>query len=163
MRGGSSQESDEMVTGQSVNNKTKAKARSLVHSAIKAGTLAPQPCEVCGSMEVHAHHEDYSKPLDVRWLCNVHHGKEHFTLRAEKEKQCTTCDRVAEPGFRFCRQCSAEYQGLQIMTDYGFLKEGVLTDEFYAILNRHARRPPRSTAEFLLERFTAAKETEVIP
>ena len=52
-------------------------ARRKVHSAIKAGRLAREPCEVCGSSVVHAHHDDYNKPLDVRWLCPKHHREHH--------------------------------------------------------------------------------------
>ena len=52
-------------------------ARWLVNRAIKSGKLVKQPCEVCGSPEVHAHHDDYSKPLDVRWLCQLHHTEHH--------------------------------------------------------------------------------------
>lgn len=36
-----------------------------------------QPCEVCGSLDTHRHHEDYSKPLEVRWLCQLHHKEVH--------------------------------------------------------------------------------------
>jgi hypothetical protein len=51
-------------------------AHSTVTVAKKKGTLIEQPCEVCGSkVRVEAHHEDYSKPLDVRWLCNRHHRR----------------------------------------------------------------------------------------
>jgi len=33
---------------------------------------------VCGSSEyIHAHHDDYDKPLDVRWLCAAHHKQWH--------------------------------------------------------------------------------------
>ncbi len=31
------------------------------------------PCYVCGGSEVQAYHEDYAKPLEVTWLCRVHH------------------------------------------------------------------------------------------
>lgn len=49
-------------------------AHSAVHSAKAKGELVKEPCEICGSkVRVEAHHEDYSKPLDVRWLCNNHH------------------------------------------------------------------------------------------
>lgn len=41
--------------------------------ALKAGKLKKKSCEVCGVKNVHAHHEDYSKPLEVRWLCPLHH------------------------------------------------------------------------------------------
>lgn len=45
------------------------------HSA--AQKLIRQPCEICGETKVHAHHDDYSKPLDVRWLCVKHHTLHH--------------------------------------------------------------------------------------
>ena len=66
----------------------KALARRLVRDAVASGQLAPEPCEKCGldldekrfadgRRRVQAHHDDYSKPLDVRWLCTACHGVEH--------------------------------------------------------------------------------------
>ncbi len=37
-----------------------------------------KPCGVCGHEKVQAHHEDYSKPLDVNWLCKKHHVEAHY-------------------------------------------------------------------------------------
>lgn len=54
------------------------KARSAVSSAIRRGRLERLPCEKCGDPNSQAHHDDYSKPLDVRWLCQPHHTKEHM-------------------------------------------------------------------------------------
>lgn len=51
----------------------KNKARQRVYDAKRHGKLAEQPCEICGALKVTAHHEDYSKPLDVIWLCPKHH------------------------------------------------------------------------------------------
>ena len=53
------------------------RAHWAVKNAIRRGILQRQPCEVCGREDVHAHHEDYSQPLSVRWLCPEHHGIEH--------------------------------------------------------------------------------------
>ena len=50
-----------------------ARASGLVRKAIRNGVLVRQPCEVCGSEPSDAHHDDYEKPLDVRWLCRLHH------------------------------------------------------------------------------------------
>lgn len=63
----------------------KEKAGQQARNAIAAGVLIPQPCEKCGAngettagiRAVHAHHDDYSKPLDVRWLCGKHHKEWH--------------------------------------------------------------------------------------
>ena len=54
-----------------------ARAWRLVMVAIKKGLINPQPCEVCGEEKSQAHHDDYSKPLEVRWLCNKHHRQWH--------------------------------------------------------------------------------------
>ena len=45
------------------------KARTAVSNAVRDGRLTRQPCECCGASKVHGHHEDYSKPLSVNWLC----------------------------------------------------------------------------------------------
>jgi hypothetical protein len=45
--------------------------------AIRGKVLVRQPCEVCGALRVDAHHDDYLKPLAVRWLCPLHHRAWH--------------------------------------------------------------------------------------
>ena len=52
------------------------RARTAVGNAIRDGRLQRQPCEECGA-PAQAHHEDYGRPLDVRWLCFRHHRKVH--------------------------------------------------------------------------------------
>jgi len=47
----------------------RVKAREICYEAIRTGKLKKEPCELCGEENVQAHHEDYSKPLEVRWLC----------------------------------------------------------------------------------------------
>lgn len=48
-------------------------AREKVRVAIKNGLIIKVPCIVCGDTKSEAHHEDYSKPLDVVFLCRKHH------------------------------------------------------------------------------------------
>ena len=56
----------------------KYKAHNMVNNAIRDGKLFAEPCEICGIIEsVHAHHDDYAKPLNVRWLCAAHHHQWH--------------------------------------------------------------------------------------
>ena len=59
-------------------NPTKNEARIQVFYAIRAGKMVRGVCEVCGSGErIEAHHDDYDRPLDVRWLCKAHHNDWH--------------------------------------------------------------------------------------
>lgn len=62
----------------------RALAVDRVHKALKAGKLREMPCEKCLDVRVHAHHDDYSKPLDVMWLCQKHHLEVH--MLAEKRR-----------------------------------------------------------------------------
>lgn len=63
-------------------NAQKVMARILCRKALKSGTLIrATSCQVCGSdRNIEAHHPDYSKPLDVRWLCKRCHRKEDEKL-----------------------------------------------------------------------------------
>lgn len=55
----------------------KQRARRIVEQAVKWGHLLRKPCEVCSESKTQAHHDDYSKALEVRWLCPVHHTAVH--------------------------------------------------------------------------------------
>jgi hypothetical protein len=49
-------------------------AYKAFHEAVKRGEIEYLPCEICGE-KAQAHHDDYSKPLDVRFLCRTHHAQ----------------------------------------------------------------------------------------
>jgi hypothetical protein len=51
----------------------KRSARKKVDTEVRAGRMIRLPCVVCRNPEVQAHHEDYSKPLEVTWFCKDHH------------------------------------------------------------------------------------------
>ena len=52
-------------------------AQVAVSNAVRDGRIKRQPCENCGEERVHGHHDDYAKPLDVRWLCARCHHRHH--------------------------------------------------------------------------------------
>lgn len=62
-------------------NREKRAAHSAVGNAIRSGRLQKMPCVLCGVVKSEAHHEDYSRPLDVVWLCSAHHGELHAMKR----------------------------------------------------------------------------------
>jgi len=51
----------------------KYKARYTLRNAVRLGRIQKGVCEICGSQDVESHHDDYSKPLEVRWFCHKHH------------------------------------------------------------------------------------------
>ena len=56
----------------------KYRAHNIVNNSVRDGKLFKQPCEICGEGRgIHAHHDDYLKPLNVRWLCSAHHSQWH--------------------------------------------------------------------------------------
>ena len=73
------------------------RAQNMVEKAIKRGALNnPGVCESCsasyrfkdGRTAIQAHHDDYNKPLDVRWLCQkCHHEWHKHNTAVPKEVQ----------------------------------------------------------------------------
>lgn len=54
-------------------NNKKIQARGKINLEITTGRINREPCEVCGNPVSEAHHPDYNEPLNVVWLCRVHH------------------------------------------------------------------------------------------
>lgn len=51
------------------------RARCRAHANVyrRRGKLIPGPCYVCGTMKkIEMQHDDYSKPLQVKWICKKH-------------------------------------------------------------------------------------------
>ena len=61
--------------------KIKYCAKIILNNAIRDGKIKKGLCQICSCKNVHGHHYDYTKPLDVIWLCDIHHKKVHWWLR----------------------------------------------------------------------------------
>lgn len=97
---------------------TKQRAQDEVRAAIKRGDLQrPTCCADCGrTVEVHGHHDDYAKPLDVRWLCRQCHAAEHKQepswVIAARELRATTGKTYREIGELVGKSQTAVYRRL---------------------------------------------------
>lgn len=55
--------------------------------AVRRGLLTRGSCVICGTFsEIQGHHNDYSKPLDVVWLCSEHHIWFHKVINKFKNQ-----------------------------------------------------------------------------
>lgn len=89
--------------------RVKQLARQRVREALDAGRMARRPCEVCGATKAEAHHDDYTRPLEVRWLCPTHHAAAHPRKgnRATVQGRCLCCGVPMEDWGKYV-YCSAE-------------------------------------------------------
>lgn len=60
-------------------DREKVNARRQLCNAVRAGKIQRLPCHKCGNPKSQGHHEDYSRALDVEWICATCHAKEHRT------------------------------------------------------------------------------------
>jgi predicted DNA-binding protein YlxM (UPF0122 family) len=77
-------------------SKASDRAQNLAEKAIEKGILIRKSqCEICadsgcfkdGRTKIQAHHDDYNKPLEVRWLCQKCHHLWHKTNVAKGESE----------------------------------------------------------------------------
>lgn len=64
-------------------NRHKLRAHAALRVALRRGEIKRGRCAVCGSFRVDGHHPDYSKPLEVVWLCRKHHQQLHAKQRKD--------------------------------------------------------------------------------
>lgn len=60
-------------------HKEKQKAREMLNWHVNSGKVKkPDTCENCNVKDIiQGHHPDYSKPLEVMWLCTPCHSRQH--------------------------------------------------------------------------------------
>lgn len=63
-------------------SRQKTRVYDAVRRALKTGDVKRELCQICRNPDkkAHAHHEDYSRPLNVVWFCRVHHAARHKQL-----------------------------------------------------------------------------------
>lgn len=74
------------------------RARYAVSRAVRSGKLIkPKQCESCGAsgVSITGHHEDYSKHLEVMWLCRPCHFRQHLN-QGEISSIKLTAEQVSE-------------------------------------------------------------------
>lgn len=76
-KGGISKDNYHYKKLQMVRYPERVEARDLVNRAVREGKLKRANCSVCDAANAHAHHEDYSKPFEIIWLCRRCHRKLH--------------------------------------------------------------------------------------
>ena len=65
-------------------NPVRYSAMKIYRYALRRGKLVRGPCAVCGATEdIDGHHTDYTKPLEVVWLCKPHHREEHLKIKCD--------------------------------------------------------------------------------
>lgn len=56
----------------------KSAARKIMYTALRHGIITRQECQIKGCKAIgEGHHEDYSQPLKITWLCHKHHLEVH--------------------------------------------------------------------------------------
>lgn len=87
------------------------KARQMVSTYLMRGKIKKSPCEICGNPKADAHHDDYNKPLEIRWLCRKHHAEWHMMnepIRATNTRVCARCGKSFTFSHRAQKYCSVK-------------------------------------------------------
>jgi hypothetical protein len=86
----------------SIEQRRRMTVRAYANTYKRRGWLVQTACEKCGDPDTQMHHVDYSRPLDVRWLCRPCHRGEHATVKPlwEVLKTLASCRRLLERTYK---------------------------------------------------------------
>ncbi len=66
----------------SVEQRLRATARAYANVYLRRGRIVRGPCHFCqATTHLEMHHEDYTKPLEIIWLCRDRHDLYHETIK----------------------------------------------------------------------------------
>lgn len=69
-------------------HKLRTRAGAIVRQHLLLGKIKKQPCRICGTTKnIHAHHDDYSQPLKIKWFCRRHHFIYHNKIKKNFSKE----------------------------------------------------------------------------
>ena len=115
--------------------KKKKIARAMARIAVTRGQLVRKPCEFCGDTNSVIHHEDYSKPLEVMWLCTpchrAHHRQDDVVARMRAQQQQFSAAVVNS------RQMSASARSTLSIEDVHDIREALETERVCDIARRY--------------------------
>lgn len=74
-------------------NRMKRQAHWALNNAVRdCKIFKPVHCDRCNSsFRLEGHHHDYSKPLEVEWLCDTHHKQVHKEEREKRRAKIRPC------------------------------------------------------------------------
>jgi hypothetical protein len=61
-------------------------AEQLTNYYIRIGKIKKEKCKICKKKNAYAHHDNYDKPLEIRWMCPSCHKKFHLGILVEISK-----------------------------------------------------------------------------
>lgn len=117
-------------------------AHRQTRKALRVGELVrPEHCSKCGARDrkldgaskyhtIHGHHDDYAKPLDVRWLC----AECHRSFHAPEHREGTIRHRVRKRGgvyiedFRSYLPTDADDVGFRVVDDPRYAFAHLISD-----------------------------------
>lgn len=113
----------------------KKKARAIANYLLKKGVIKKEDCKFKSTTchgRSEAHHNDYSKPTEVTWLCSYHHRVEHKKIGNQKnynspiykdaKSNCLKCGiKISLP----CRYYCSSKCNLSYWRENGKIKTGI--------------------------------------
>jgi hypothetical protein len=122
-------------------------AHRLVHQAVRRGELIRRPCEVCGSPKTDAHHRyGYDRPLDVAWLCRIHHFAEHGTPASAIHEAVAELIAAGHSQSEAARQLGISRQRVHQIAHRGERRYGAEAYDRYQARRRNVQRPESAEA-----------------